>query len=130
MTKYYLFLSHGGIESPLAPIIYKLPILKKVKIFSWLCYNDKIMIAKNLRKCNSLAPRSCPNYGEADETTNHLFLSCPFIILVWQDQLSLFSLPPLPHQALELWTTWRLKIKDRDKRMTWDCWFSIISWLT
>lgn len=55
-------------------------VKKNVKAFTWLAWDDKILTLKNLakKKCNKLSTTTCvPCYGVI-ESTNHMFLHCPF----------------------------------------------------
>lgn len=58
-------------------------ILLKVKIFSWLLLEEKILIWDNLHKRGFHGPNICPFCHLDSESFHHLFAVCPFTAKVW-----------------------------------------------
>ena len=70
IKNYYLFLSDGGITSFIAKLLWKLPLLEKVKLFNWLIYHNKTHTTKVLKK-KKLETIRCIICVEVEETTNY-----------------------------------------------------------
>lgn len=64
-------------------LMWKLPILPKIKHFVWKCLRDIIPIkARNLRYAAN-AYIGCPICGLAEESASHITLHCNFSRAVW-----------------------------------------------
>lgn len=57
---------------------------KKVMIFGWLFYLDRLNTRKNLRKKHILSSDTCPRCNNAVEDHEHLFFTCPAARRVWR----------------------------------------------
>jgi hypothetical protein len=49
----------------------------------WLVVRNRCWTAHRLAKCGLLHPPMCPLCDQAEETINHLFLSCIFARVFW-----------------------------------------------
>ena len=57
--------------------------IPKVNIFFWLLAQNKLLTADNFRKRGYEGPSRCPLCATHNETTLHIFLTCPVAIQVW-----------------------------------------------
>jgi hypothetical protein len=55
----------------------------KIKIFTWLVAENKILIWENLQKRGWEGPSICILCKNSSETGLHLFVNCPFTSVVW-----------------------------------------------
>jgi len=55
----------------------------KLKLFTWLLMEDKILTWNNLLKRGWQGPGYCYMCKGNEETTIHLFVHCPFTISIW-----------------------------------------------
>jgi exonuclease III len=63
--------------------IWKIKVPLKIRIFMWFLYKQVILTKDNLIKRNwQGSPKCC--FCDQDETIQHLFLSCPFVKLIWR----------------------------------------------
>lgn len=69
----------------------KIPL--KIKIFMWFLNNKVLLTKDNFAKRNWVGCTKCIFCGE-HETTEHLFISCPFARLLWRLVNFTFDLPP------------------------------------
>jgi ribonuclease HI len=56
---------------------------QKIKIFSWLLIEDKLLTWNNLLKRGWQGPRLCLLCRGNEEMGLHLFVQCPFIVSIW-----------------------------------------------
>lgn len=56
---------------------------KRVMIFGWLFYLDRLNTRRSLRKKNILYADTCPRCNHAVEDRDHLFFSCPVARRIW-----------------------------------------------
>ena len=84
---------------PLAPIIWQSKVPRKIKIFTWLLFKDRLNTRANLAHKNIIPTDVCPRCAMLPEDTMHLFLACPVANRVWQ------RLGILPHAdgIIDLW---------------------------
>jgi len=59
----------------------------KVNSFCWILAHGKLLTGENLLKRNIHGPFRCELYGKAMETSQHIFILCPFSIMVWKTTL-------------------------------------------
>ncbi|KAJ4754476.1 RNA-directed DNA polymerase (reverse transcriptase)-related family protein [Rhynchospora pubera] len=75
----YRVMAWSGVISPYHKQLWKLKALPKVILFLWLMLMDKILTQQNLMKRGWPAIQACKLcHLQAVETSNHLFVSCPF----------------------------------------------------
>ena len=56
----------------------------KLKLFIWLLLEDKILTWKNLQRRGWSGLGICFMCRSNEESSQHLFVSCPFTILIWK----------------------------------------------
>jgi hypothetical protein len=59
----------------------------KVNSFCWILAHGNLLTGENLLKRNIHGPFRCELCGKAMETSQHIFLLCPFTIMVWKTTL-------------------------------------------
>jgi hypothetical protein len=57
----------------------------KIKLFIWLLGENKILTWENLQKRGWKGPGMCYLCRVKGETSNHIFVNCPFTISVWEE---------------------------------------------
>ena len=62
----------------------------KIKLFSWLVHQRKILTWENLLKKGFIGPSNCYLCGTDEETIEHLLNLCPFTSKVWDWVASIF----------------------------------------
>ncbi|XP_039145636.1 uncharacterized protein LOC120282866 [Dioscorea cayenensis subsp. rotundata] len=109
VKSFYDRLNDGGLRCPIAKFFWKGPCPRKVNIFNWLAWKDKILTLENLakRRCNKLPTDTCVLCHEAVESVDHLFLQCRFSLEVWAQLSKVVQLPALPRLMSVLWGVWR-----------------------
>lgn len=65
--------------------IWKLSIHPKIKTFIWLLYHNRLPTRQFLTRLKIITESTCPYCQEADETLNHLFLSCVNAKRYWEE---------------------------------------------
>lgn len=105
----YCLLNEGGLRCPLANVFWKGPCPRKVNIFNWLAWKNKILYLENLarRRCNKLPTDTCVLCHSDVESVDHLFLRCRFSQEVWEHLGRFMQLPALPLSMSLLWGDWR-----------------------
>ncbi|XP_078150904.1 uncharacterized protein LOC144546233 [Carex rostrata] len=83
VSSLYKFLNHRGVLTPHPFLWWKLPLPPKIKIFMWLVSQNRILTKSNLRKKGWDGDTTCV-FCDNDETANHLFLTCPLAMQIWQ----------------------------------------------
>jgi hypothetical protein len=57
----------------------------KIKLFFWLVGVNKVLTWENLQKKGWKGPGMCYLCRVKGETSNHIFVTCPFTITVWEE---------------------------------------------
>ena len=89
--------------------IWKLHGPLHTQLLMWNIISEKILTGTNLRKREFLGPTWCVLCKDEEETTKHIFLTCPITQHVWAQVLQILNIP----------NTW---IGD-DMNMVWNCWW-------
>lgn len=98
---FYKMLIDGGTQSSLYPQFWKIHCPRKIMLFCWLVWEDKILTFSNLFKkvCNQNRTDTCVLYHKASENVEHLFVNCEFTDCIWNFFFHTFSsqaiLPPI-----------------------------------
>jgi hypothetical protein len=108
--------------------LWKLKIPLKIKIFMWFLNNKVLLTKDNLAKRNWKGCTKCCFCG-AQESIEHLFISCLFAKLVWRMVFFAFDLPP-PSNITNMFGNWLngvdKKAKDRIRigvsALCWSIW--------
>lgn len=111
--------------------------LMKLKYFTWLPFHNRILTWDNLVKRGFLGPSICTLYRSANEDATHIFLDCPFALLVLENvtyilKISLFldrdciifclrcwSFRHLEYKSLILYTFWEFGVVGMIKYLCW-----------
>lgn len=107
VKSFYNFLNDGGLRCPNMRFFWQNSCLKKINIFNWLSWKNKILTLENLesRKCNRFPIATCVLCHSAIESVDHLFLQCSFARQVWDYFVRLLHLPDLPMPLHSVWVT-------------------------
>ena len=84
--------------------LWKLKLPLKIKIFMWFLSKKVLLTKDNLVKRKWKGCTKCSFCG-AEETVEHLFLSCPFAQLVWRVVYSTYNIPP-PTNIKNMFGNW------------------------
>ena len=74
----------GHLSDPTLAAIWDSKVPKKVMIFGWLFYLDRLNTRKNLHKKSILDTEACPRCSHQAEDREHLFFTCPAARGIWQ----------------------------------------------
>lgn len=72
------------LTDPVLAVIWDSRVPKKVMIFGWLFYLDRLNTRKNLHKKSILDTDVCPRCSHAVEDREHLFFTCPAARRIWR----------------------------------------------
>ena len=108
---------------------WKAKVPSKHKLLAWLVAHYRAPTRVVLRSFGMLLNEDhCELCGQESESFNHLFLRCSFSGYIWNTLTSLFSLPDVPKDVRELWTSWRSLNVNPSRRASYDmvviaaCW--------
>ncbi|CAL5081713.1 unnamed protein product, partial [Urochloa decumbens] len=81
----YKLLQHTGTQDAGACIIWSTCLPSRVKLFSWLLYNQRLQTRANLchKNIRSREDSNCQRCPTVLETDRHLFLHCPVAVAFW-----------------------------------------------
>ncbi|XP_040243757.1 uncharacterized protein [Aegilops tauschii subsp. strangulata] len=86
---------------PIAPLIWGTKVPRKIKIFAWLLFKDRLNSAVNLAHKHIISSNICPRCATSPEDSTHIFITCPLANRIWQR----LGLLPLSDDLNELWDT-------------------------
>lgn len=69
---------------------WKIPL--KLKCFLWFVLMDRVKTWENLVKRGWMGPSRCTLCSNCTETTSHIFLECPFTLIIWEKFFKAFSI--------------------------------------
>lgn len=134
VKSFYCFLVDGGCRWLLTKVVWSKPCPKKINIFNWLAWNNKILTLDNLvnRRCNRLPTATCVLCRSTIESVDHLFVLCPVASQVWAFFVRLLHLLDLTRSLQALWSTWRLSLRPTllvvetlvPKAIVWNIWLA------
>lgn len=78
----YTVMPHGSLE--IKNRRWKLPIQPKIKHFLWKALSKALATATRLSSRGVAIDTKCPRCLGAEETINHVLLTCPFSTVVWR----------------------------------------------
>ncbi|XP_039123503.1 uncharacterized protein LOC120260129 [Dioscorea cayenensis subsp. rotundata] len=124
----------GDCVCPLAKFFWKRLCPKKINIFNWLAWKDRILTLEKLasRGCNRLPMATCVLCHAAIESVDHLFLHCSLARQVWWYFGRLLNLLGPPSALHLIWDRWRSSVRPdcRDigdlvvKSIVWNIWLA------
>jgi hypothetical protein len=89
----------------------------KVNSFCWIVVHDKLLTGENILKRNIHGPFRCEMCRNAQETSQHIFLHCPYVISVWKASLqSLHRKIRWSSQPKEMLSNWKSYYRGSFKR--------------
>lgn len=102
---FYNFLNDGGMRCPGSPIILKGDCPKKINLFNWLAWDNKILTLENLalRRCNFFHSTTCVMCHANVETADHLLIHCPMALHIWNYFGHLYEARRIPMSLKDLW---------------------------
>ena len=107
MASAYKVLNNGGTRMSGSDVIWKTPAPSKVRAFIWLVANDAILTKENLIRRHCPIDDSCVRCQRGIESTEHLFLLCPFSQCIWAVIMNAFGIRTHLLQLRDCWTEWR-----------------------
>ncbi|XP_039126955.1 uncharacterized protein LOC120263117 [Dioscorea cayenensis subsp. rotundata] len=134
VKSFYNFLNDGGLRCPVADFFWRQLCPKKINIFNWLAWKNKILSLENLarRCCNRLPTATCVLCHANLESVDHLFFQCSFARQVWNYFVQLLQLPDPPSTITSAWGNWRSLVRPARrvigdsvvKAIVWNVWLS------
>ena len=85
----------------MAPLIWSAKVPRKLKVFSWLLFKDRLNTRVNLARKHIIDSDICPRCATTTEDSNHLFITCPLANRIWQR----VGFLPSSDDLNELWDT-------------------------
>lgn len=113
IKSFYRFLNNRGLRCQMARHFQKSICPKKIDLFNWLAWKNKILTLKNLakRRYNTLPTTTCIMCHSAGESVVYLFLHYNFAEQIWGYFGCLLQLPDVPSSLQEMWSSWRLTLR-------------------
>ncbi|XP_039123641.1 uncharacterized protein LOC120260266 [Dioscorea cayenensis subsp. rotundata] len=134
VKSFYSFLIDGGLRCPVARFFWRNSCPKKITLFNWLAWKDRVLSLENLekRRCNRLPTATCVMCNAGLETVDHLFLQCSFARQVWDYFERLFHLSEAPRFMHLIWGSWRSSLRNDSrelgdlvvKAIVWNIWIA------
>lgn len=115
----YSKLKGGNIDTA-AKTIWATMAPLKVKINLWLAYKGALLTSEVLTRRHIAEPFTCQLCNTENETSIHLFFTCPFVTVIWAKLCLDFNLPQIPPNLGALLTTWRRRRVSRNIEKEWD----------
>ncbi|XP_039134190.1 uncharacterized protein LOC120271576 [Dioscorea cayenensis subsp. rotundata] len=127
---FYNFLNDGGIHCHKTNVILKGGCPKKINLFNWLAWDNKILTLDNLdsRKCNVLPTPTCVMCHAGMETAEHLLIHCPMASYIWTYFSQLLGIRCSPRSLTDLWGDCRRSIP-KILLPSWDLLLKAITWV-
>jgi hypothetical protein len=94
--------------------LWKMKVPLKTKIFMWFVHRKEILNKDNLAKRNWPGSSKCC-FCEQNESTDHLFIKCPFAKIIWQIVYMALNITP-PVNIAHMFGTWLNGIVKSKKR--------------
>lgn len=109
----YNLLNDGDVRCEIAKFFWKNICPKKISIFNWLAWNNKILTMENLelRRCNRLPTTTCVMCHGDTESADHLFLKYTVAREVWGYFCRLLCFPEPPGSMHCIWLAWRGSVR-------------------
>ncbi|XBH70403.1 hypothetical protein VPH35_098069 [Triticum aestivum] len=95
----YAALMEQPDHGPHAPLIWTAKIPRKLKVFAWLLFKDRLNTRINLAHKHITASDICPRCARMPEDSSHLFITCPLANRIWQR----LGLLPQSDDIIDLW---------------------------
>ncbi|XP_040258075.1 uncharacterized protein [Aegilops tauschii subsp. strangulata] len=85
----------------IAPLIWGTKAPRKIKIFAWLLFKDRLNTGVNLAQKHIISSNLCPRCATSPEDSTHIFITCPLANRIWQR----VGFLPSSDDLNELWDT-------------------------
>ena len=113
---YKWLMSQQGWEAPAwwSKLLWKLKFPTKTKLFFWCILQKKVPTWDILQRRGKVGSGWCSLCKSNEESSLHIFLTCPFNVSLWAESLRLINSPLIwegdsIHQA---WTRWWQEVPD------------------
>jgi hypothetical protein len=83
----------NGHTRYLRKYLWKIKIPLKIKIFMWFLSKKVLLTRDNLAKRNWNGNTKC-SLCDAEQSVEHLFISCSFARLIWRVVFAAYNIPP------------------------------------
>ena len=100
------------LETPWVPpnlalwkTLWNFPSIPKIDIFIWTLLHNSIMTSNNLKRKGWEGPSCYSLCNHAEETAEHLFISCEFTKEVWRIMIG-STTERLPNSVMEIISNW------------------------
>lgn len=80
----YHILCMRGVRHTLGDALWELKIPYKIQMFLWLVNRKAILTQDNLQKRGCIGPGICTMCQQDEETVEHTFTTCTFVIKLWE----------------------------------------------
>jgi hypothetical protein len=111
---YYAELLNGHTQY-LRKYLWKLKVPLKIRIFLWFLHRKELLTKDNLIKRKWIGCKKCV-FCDADESVQHLFISCPFARDIWRIIHFTFNIKP-PSSVGNLFGSWLNGVDKRSKEL-------------
>lgn len=124
----YKFMTHGGVISKAAELIWKCKLPLKIKIFLWQIYHGKLQASAVLKRRGWKGDHRCSLCG-VTETIDHIFFACPLGNFVWSCIRDTFGWDGFPSSSASLLGSWLINNLNVSKVANpWVCSFLQVSY--
>ncbi|XP_039113709.1 uncharacterized protein LOC120249266 [Dioscorea cayenensis subsp. rotundata] len=129
VKSFYQFLNDGGLHCRRTPSILKGGCTRKVNLFNWLTWDNKILTLQNLadRRCNVLHDITCVMCHAEVESADHLLTQCSMASQIWGFFCQLFGDHRRPNSLLDMWGNWRSQF-NKSLISCWDLLLRAVTW--
>jgi hypothetical protein len=93
--------------------LWKIKIPLKIKIFMWFLIYKVLLTKDNLAKRKWNGCQKCC-FCDSTETVNHLFITCPFVKIIWRMVYLTYNIPP-PANVTNMFGKWLNGVCKDDK---------------
>lgn len=134
VKSFYNFLIDWGLRCSMSRWFWHSQRPRKINLFNWLAWKNKILILENLekRRYNRLPTATCVMCHSGIESSDHLFLHCSFAKIIWRYFINLFQLPESPLSLSHLGDLWRSLLSPMSKSLrimivkaiVWNIWLA------
>ena len=113
VKSFYGVLNDRGLRCQMTCFFQKSFCPKKLNLFNWLAWKNKILTLENLalRRCNKQPTTTCIFYNSASESVDHLFFQCQIANQIWDHFVLLFHLPVILSSLQDLRGSWRFTLR-------------------
>lgn len=101
----------------------------KINIFLWILLQNNILTIDNLRKRDFYLPNRCYLCLNNEESVNHMFIHCPFVLPIWGMFFQMWGLNwVFPQDIQDYFKSWNYPTNNPTIRNLWKFSFAHILW--